>query len=254
MIKLNIAAGPNIFPHDGWVNYDREGIDEYLTYMKNVKDLSRMPLHQQALARWIQGGGSVDFRIHDIKDPFYQHPDNTVDMLCGGQCVEHFNPIYETPQFLKECYRILKPGGLIRLTTPDLDLLIQAYLNNGMDKFADEQPEWYRTAEPSAQLAYIMYGACGPNCHWNSYEGHMFLFTKSSMTAALKEAGFIEIEFYYESGKSKDPTMQKECVDAGMSHSFIVEAVKPGKVKNEEDLLKDLTREIDELKAQLAQK
>lgn len=224
-IKLNIACGPNIFPHPGWINYDREDFSSYFNAIK-THNQTGMPEHQKKLSNYVRSGEKIDFIIHDIRNGFPQHETNSVNIIYCGQMIEHFNPVYEVPKFLSECYRILVPGGLIRLTTPDLDLLIQSYLNGQMDKFSIEQPAFYKNEDPSTQLSFLMYGACGPNCTWDNYEGHMFLFTKKSMTNMLQKNGFKEIEFYYETGKSKDIVMAKEAVDAGMTHSFVVEAIK----------------------------
>lgn len=224
--KLNIGAGPNIFPHPGWINYDRETFDEYFTYLKGNPSLKEMPDHQKKLTHYLQNNGEVDFRIHDIKSKFFQHIDNSVDCIYVGQTIEHINPNYEAPLFLKECHRMLKLGGVLRMTTPDLDLLIKAYISGDMSKFSSEQPDFYKLVDPSSQLSYIMFGAAGPKCSWNNYEGHMFLYTQTSMNRVLQEAGFKNIHFYYETGISHDPILAKEVVDAGMSHSFIVEAIK----------------------------
>jgi glycosyltransferase involved in cell wall biosynthesis/SAM-dependent methyltransferase len=231
--RLNIGSGPNVFPFEGWINYDREDIGNYLKYLDwqneektQAYKLEEMPEHQQILANFIRSKGMIDFRVHDIRTGFSHHADSSIESIYIGQVIEHLNPIYEVPKLLSDCYRMLKPGGVIRLTTPDLDLLIKAYLNNDMDKFAIEQPEFYKSTDPSSKLAMIMYGASGPGCTWTNYDGHMFLYTQTSMTAALSAAGFKNIEFYYESGQGKDPIMTSQVVDAGMTHSFIVEGVK----------------------------
>lgn len=121
---------------------------------------------------------------------------------------------------------MLKPGGVLRMTTPDLDLLIQAYINNNMNKFINDQPEFYKTVDSSAKLAMIMFGATGEDCTYENYEGHFFCYTQKSMTTELKNSGFKDIEFYYETGKSKNTILAKEVTDKGMSHSFVVEAIK----------------------------
>lgn len=226
MIKLNIGCGPNIFPFDGWTNYDCDDIENYVQSIARYTNLDGLPEHQKKLIIFLQNGGKVYFGKCDINDGFKQYPDNSVDLIYLGQMIEHLNYFYEVPQFLRECFRILKPSGVIRLTTPDLDLLIHAYLNNEMDKFAIEQPSFYSQVDPSAQLSMLMYGASGPNCKRNNYEGHFFLYTKKSMMQAMERIGFKDIEFYYESGKSKSDIMARECVDAGLSHSFICEGTK----------------------------
>lgn len=231
--RLNIGSGPNVFPFTGWINYDREDISAYLKYLDWQNEektmayvLGEMPEHQQKLANFIRSNEKIDFRVHDIRNGFAHHADNSIESIYIGQVIEHLNPIHEVPKLLVDCYRMLKPGGVLRMTTPDLDLLIKAYLNNDMDKFGIEQPDFYKNADPGSQLAMIMYGACGAGCTWTNYDGHMFLFTQTSMTAFLTAAGFKDIAYYYETGKGKDPIMTEQVEDFGLSHSFIVEGVK----------------------------
>jgi SAM-dependent methyltransferase len=224
MIKLNICSGPNIFPFDNWINYDREDFDYYINFLKNGKSHSRASY--QRLIDYCARGGKLSSIIHDLRDGFPQHANNSVDLIYVGQAIEHINPIFEVPPFLKECYRMLKPDGVLRMTTPDLDLLINAYLAGEMNKFAIEQPAFYQNVDPSAQLAMLMFGSCGEKCKWDHYEGHFFLYTQKSMTKVLNDAGFSKVFFYYETGKSYSPVMAAEVHDEGMTHSMICEAIK----------------------------
>ena len=112
------------------------------------------------------------------------------------------------------------------MSTPDLARLINAYQQGKMMDFANDQPAFYKDYDPSMQLALIMFGSGGPNCIQTAYEGHMCLYTEASMTKLLTDAGFKDIEFYNWTGQSKSPCLKTEVVDAGMSHSFVVEAVK----------------------------
>jgi hypothetical protein len=221
---MNIGCGPNVFPHPGWVNYDREDMSIYLGHMMATVSSVGMPDHQKRLVEYLQSGNQIDCRVHDLRDGFSQHENGCAESIYLGQVIEHVNNIYEAPTLIGECRRMLKPGGVLRITTPDLDLVIQAYLNGRMNDYAHEQPAFYAAASPSAQLAHIMYGAAGPKCTWNHYEGHMFLYAKESMRDLLMAAGFSQAPvFYYETGKSLDETLAREVVDAGMSHSFITE-------------------------------
>ena len=122
------------------------------------------------------------------------------------------------------------------MTTPDLDLLINAFVRGEMQSFAGEQPEFYRNADSSAQLAYLMFGSSGPNCTQGNYEGHMFLYSKASMRDLLETVGFSpgQIAFHYVANaapivgpveNSASPVFRAEALDAGMSHSFAVEAI-----------------------------
>jgi len=226
-VRLNIACGPNVFPSEKWINYDREDMRGYFSDLKRFISFVGMPEHQVKLTKYLQGGGKIDFHIKDVRVGFKEeHGDGTVDAIYLGQMIEHLNPIYEAPTLIAECKRMLRPGGVLKITTPDLDLLINAYKNGEMGKFVNEQPAFYKDADQSAQLAMLMYGACGQHCTWDNYEGHMFLYTKESMTNLLVKGGFkAPFTFYSEGGMSKDRIMAEEGVDAGMSHSLAVEAV-----------------------------
>jgi SAM-dependent methyltransferase len=225
-VKLNIGCGPNVFPFSGWINYDREDISEFLNRTRDFPVCDEIPAHQRALIPFLNKE-TVDFRIHDLRNGFSQHPDGSVDAIYLGQIIEHLNPLHEAPKLIKECHRMLKPGGVLRITTPDLDLLIQAYLDKEMDRFSDEFPEFYEGALPNDQLAYVLYGSAGPKSSWDHYEGHMHLYARDTMSRLFQGAGFKPRFFFYDSvGESQCPIMAKEAVDLGMGHSFISEAVR----------------------------
>jgi len=240
LVKLNIGCGPNIFPYPGWTNYDHDEQNEYFYYIKLVVEgltsnppnpyyinvFNNMTKEQRNVVNYFINGGSANIIKHDIMSGLPQHQDNSVDIIYLGQIIEHLNIIYQVPKVLNECFRVLKPGGVIRITTPDLDLLLNAYFNNDMDKFAPEQPEFYKLADPGSKLCFLMFGASGPNCTFNNYEGHMFIFNKFSIRNCLLNSGFKDVYFYYEPHKSVNPILAEEAVDTGLSHSFIVEAVK----------------------------
>lgn len=224
-IRLNIAAGPNVFPFDGWINYDHENFVEYFNFLNSVQTSNGMPEHQIKLWKWLKDGGKLDFRSQDMCVGFPQHNDNSITAIYVGQAIEHLSPVHQVPAFLKECHRMLKPGGVIRLTTPDLDLLLNAYKMNQMNIFDNDQPEFYKTANPAMQLAYLMFGSCGSNCSQKNYEGHMCLFNKDSLMKELENAGFSKI-YLCKEHDSNDLIMAQQVKDEGISHSIIMEAVK----------------------------
>lgn len=234
-MKLNIASGPNVFP--GWVNLDREDPAQYLEALPRIPPASLAP-HQRRLAEYLRGSGFIDFRVKDLRERFPEYADESVEMIYLGQVIEHLNPLYEAPMLLKECHRMLAPGGILRVATPDLDLLVTAYINSlgeqraplapgnvSLKDFAHEQPAFYKDALPADQLSHIMFGAAGPKSTWDHYEGHMHLYTPETMERALHEAGFTYV-FFCEPGKSSSPVVEAEVVDSGASHSLFVEGVR----------------------------
>ncbi len=53
-------------------------------------------------------------------------PDNRFDVVYHSQVLEHF-PKEKAGGFLKECYRVLKPNGIIRVVVPDLENIVNEY-------------------------------------------------------------------------------------------------------------------------------
>lgn len=217
-MKLNIACGPNAFP--GWTNIDRVDMSGYIETLRSVTDFTGWPEAQAKLAARVKEG-LVTCEVHDLRKGFPDIPDESVDAIYFGQAIEHLNPLYEAPQFLRECLRMLKPGAQIRITTPDFDMLLDAYLADRMGDFAHEQPAFYADSPKSAQFSYLAFGACGPECTFDRYEGHFCLYSREHMTLLLEQVGFCDVSF-----DRKSPEFA-ECVDAGMSHSMAVEARKP---------------------------
>lgn len=223
MTKVNVACGPMIFA--GWVNLDRVDMSSYVQFLQTT-GTDGLPEAQATLARRVQAAGQVDFRVCDFRKglPF---PDNSVDFLYAGQVIEHLNPIHETPQFLAEFRRVLKPGGTVRISTPDLDLLLEAFLKGNMMAFASEQPEVFAKAKSDAtRLSFIMFGSLGPASTMENYEGHMMCYSKESMREVLEAAGFVNVAFF--APGASQSIIINEFMDTGITHSLYAEAVKGG--------------------------
>ena len=54
-------------------------------------------------------------------------PDQTFDVVYHSSMIEHFRRD-DAPRFIAECLRVLKPGGVIRIATPDLEQICELYL------------------------------------------------------------------------------------------------------------------------------
>lgn len=72
--------------------------------------------------------------------------DNTFDVVYHSHLIEHF-PKENAVNFIKECYRVLKPGGIIRIATPNLEEIVKnytKYLNRSLknDKIAEFKYDW----------------------------------------------------------------------------------------------------------------
>lgn len=84
--------------------------------------------------RYLSGWVNVDFNSnspsvtsHNLLTslPF---PDNEFDVVYSSHVLEHFT-VAEAKFFLSEIFRVLKPGGLLRIVVPDLERFVTGYLD-----------------------------------------------------------------------------------------------------------------------------
>ncbi len=232
-MKLNLCCGANIFP--GWVNIDATDVEQdYVRHLREAPPGFVWPPAQQPLAEWVKAGKPLDLRRHDVRKglPF---ADGSVDAIYVGQAIEHFNRRAEAPAFLRECFRVLKRPGVIRLTTPDLDTLCDTYArqmadgdygfgSDNMGVWASEQPGFYAAALPEDQLSYLLFGASGEACTSQNYEGHFHCYTLRSLGVLMHACGF---SIGTRPGNKVCSAEFSDTVDFGMSHSFAIEGVKP---------------------------
>lgn len=119
----------------------------------------------------------------------FPFPDNTFDYVFSEHMIEHVS--YEDGAvMLRECHRVMRPGGVIRIVTPDLAAAIGLYNDN-------------RSAIQQKYLSYFM-ATFLPNCRpvtavfalnamfrlW----GHQFIYDKSTLAGALAVVGFKSVK------------------------------------------------------------
>ena len=54
-------------------------------------------------------------------------PDNHFDLVYHSHVLEHFSK-QDGEKFIEECFRVIKPGGIIRIAIPDLERIARKYL------------------------------------------------------------------------------------------------------------------------------
>jgi SAM-dependent methyltransferase len=92
-MKLNIGCGKRY--HKDWVNID---INPRSKEVRKVNILKGLP-----------------------------YKDNYFDAVYHSHVLEHL-PKDRAEGFIKECYRVLKPGGILRVVVPDLENIVREYL------------------------------------------------------------------------------------------------------------------------------
>lgn len=56
-------------------------------------------------------------------------PDDQFDVVYHSQVLEHFSK-EKAPSFVRECFRVLKPGGVMRVVVPDLENIAREYIKH----------------------------------------------------------------------------------------------------------------------------
>lgn len=144
-LRLHLGSGTNSLP--GWVNVDL-----------------------------FRPGRTLDL-YWDLRRPL-PFTDKSVDAIFAEHLLEHL-PFSAGVRLLRECRRVLRPVGLVRVGVPDLDRYIASYLGR------DDIIERVRPGRPSRALAlgepFFLYG-------------HRCMYDFETMNRALLDAGFAHVE------------------------------------------------------------
>jgi len=140
--------------------------------------------------------------------------DDSVELIYACHILEHFGR-HNVLNVLKEWYRILKPGGILRLAVPDFAAIVEVYNN---EKFLDGY---------SGLIGLL----CGGQRH--SFDYHNMMFDKNLLTSFLHQANFTTVRpwdwrktehsFLDDYSQAYLPHMDK---DNGVLMSLNLEAIK----------------------------
>lgn len=143
--RLHLACGKVHLP--GWINIDQDAVS-------NIVDVSwdlrrKLPLQDEC----------AEFVFHE-------------------HFLEHLT-VQEGLALLKECRRVLRPGGVLRVAMPDLAEVVRQYYENDwrhpwMKKYGYE---WIETRAENINIAFR---------EWQ----HQWLYDREELHRRLKEAGF----------------------------------------------------------------
>lgn len=101
---------------------------------------------------------------------------------------------------LRECYRVLKPGGVVRVVVPDLAPLIKGYMTGEFPKWLDDHKGMTERADLLIQGLLMREPAQLPanaakKVYNNMYDfhSHKWMYDAASLAAMLRRAGFKDI-------------------------------------------------------------
>jgi predicted SAM-dependent methyltransferase len=165
--KLHVGAGQTSLP--GWLNTDRDPDTADAAYLDATH---RFPL-----------------------------PDAAVDYVYSEHTIEHLS-YDQGVAMLRECHRVLRPGGRIRLATPDLEVMV-SLVTRSDDESRQRYIRWatdeFLGAHTGYRAAHVINNAFRG---W----GHKFIYDEETLVAALAEAGFTDGR-RQPYGRSEDPEL-----------------------------------------------
>jgi predicted SAM-dependent methyltransferase len=174
---------------------------------------------RQPISGWI----NLDLDDHALSDvscdltaglPFC--PDGVFDVIYSEHFLEHIER-KGAIRLLRDCLRVLKPGGVLRIAIPELDKLITDYhtfaQHNDVNRMFDQElgGAFYTRGE----LFNIAMRA------W----GHTYMYNEEDLTLLFKAAGFGEIRRVSHM-RSTTPLLQGRETRPPANSSLIVEGVK----------------------------
>lgn len=175
---------------------------------------------------YLPQGSSVVYL--DARRPF-RFPPNSIDYYHTEHMIEHIG-YDDGRRMLDQMFLTLKPGGRIRIATPDL----QKVLALNAAETGSAAARYIRWARLQADRPTSSdRAAFAINTAMNGH-GHRFVYDAATLTDALRETGFIEIR-PFPVGESDDPLLRNlEQHGAILGDEFnrletmVLEAMKPG--------------------------
>ena len=130
------------------------------------------------------GWTSIDIAEADICFDITQVPwpvnNDYCEAILASHVVEHIEKNYVL-SFFKECYRVLKPNGVISIAVPDMDIFINCLIKNDWSLIGDY---------PHRDFNKLFGGDFGDiNNYW-----HRYVYNYETLFYMLNDAGFKSIK------------------------------------------------------------
>jgi SAM-dependent methyltransferase len=202
---LNIGCGSRM--HWDWNNLDFSYIGRLRKHTNSAKFLYKIKLLSEERFNRLEFI-DPDIIIHNMRYPL-PFDDDQLDVVYHSHFLEHIDREFAGP-ILKECYRVLKPGGIIRIVVPDLEQLINQYINTIKNVEIDNKELFEQHEAAIVQLFEQMVRKEGAGTKSqktivrfferiirgdanNSGETHRWMYDRVTLFALLKITGFRNI-------------------------------------------------------------
>ena len=118
------------------------------------------------------------------------------DEIYAGHFIEHLSHP-DALAFIRECYRILTPGGKLGLLVPDAREIFRRYVAGAVDSLECPPGTWWKIADLDTLNAWFIYSTI-QDSH------HQWMWDHQTLTRAMTDAGFIGLR---EIDRYRDPRL-----------------------------------------------
>jgi SAM-dependent methyltransferase len=195
MSALRINLGSWKHAPEGWVNVDGSW-NAWLSkrpWLRRAAGAARVLPERAREDEWPD-----NVVVHDLRKrlPF---GDGSAEAVYGSHVLEHLY-LEEGARLLRECHRVLGPGGVLRLVVPDLGAAVREY--TGERPFADSEQKAAEMSRadllnerlrlrdryaPRGNPAYRTYTAL------KDFHSHKWMYDAESLIARFEAVGFEDV-------------------------------------------------------------
>jgi len=183
-LRLNLGCGDVLAA--GWTNVDNS------TRARLVSRLPRLDAGLVALRVLPRTKFSSGVVWADLLKP-WPWLAGSVEAIYMGELLEHFTP-EDGAQVVREAYRMLRPGGVLRIRVPDNGRFWQRYLEEYAAARQRPRADW--GLEHTRWIAMFFASICVVRPAWFRTMGHFhkWMYDEVSLICLLERHGYRQVE------------------------------------------------------------
>lgn len=192
--RLHLGCG--LITPPGWINVDgswNARLAKHPVMRRVLHTLHLLPPDKLEVP-W-----NSEVLIHDVRKPL-PFPADSASAVYASHLLEHLY-LQEGRQLIRECFRVLAEGGVLRVVVPDLHSIVREYLGERpfgeLPKDFESLPPadrlnrrllMWSPAPPAGNLLYRIYNS------WRGFHSHKWMYDADSLIAELEAAGLVEVQ------------------------------------------------------------
>jgi len=213
-VRINVGCGQK--PTAGWKNFDNSP-SVWLARIPLLPGLLRLArLLDGPQAEFIEFAKENRIQYADATRPF-AFASASVDVVYSSHMIEHLDR-HDVDKFIAETYRLLRPGGVIRLAVPDIRRHVASYEeHDDADKFMEATH--LSVPRPRTVAQRLRLYSVG-------FRHHQWMYDGKSLSALLARHGFVDA-MAVPAGVTRITSPEPLDLHERQGDSVYVEATKP---------------------------